>query len=286
MNYVMANIITVFFQGNGAPRSQAAMYAGNEGLDVMVNDNLEHVYIPDAPLLLHNIFTYPELNDVGYGFTLNPLHHLTKLKNWAMAYYLDIHGSSLAHNFVTNMNIGGNEDVNQLIDAIDNCVKVHPEKKIVLFGCSRGASTVVTTLAKLQQLQRQDLLDRIKLVIVEAPFDSVENVIKTRSWFPSPTMYAINRFTSYDEKQMSPIDAVSSETFPLNIPIAFVMSELDTTVPIENTQNLISILKNKNHPNLHELVLKNCNHFAMPLSDDREEYVKFVESLYAQYDLN
>jgi len=282
MNYLMANIITVFFQGNGAPRSQAAMYAGNKGLDVIVNDNLEHVFIPNAPLLLHNIYTYPELNDVGYGFTLNPIHHLTKLKNLAMTYYLDIHGSSLAHSFITKMNVGGSEDVNQLINAISDCVKINPDKQLVLFGCSRGASTVVTTLSKLSQ----ELLDHIKLVIVEAPFDSVENVIEKRSWLPTPTMYLIKHLTSYDEKQMSPIDAVSSETFPLNIPIAFVMSELDTTVPIENTQNLISILKNKNHPNLHELVLKNCNHFAMPLSDDREEYVKFVESLYAQYDLN
>lgn len=279
MNYIMSTIITVFFQGNGAPRSQAAMYAGDQGLDVPVNDNIEHVHIPGAPLLLHNIFTYPELNDVGYGFTLNPVHHLTKLKNLAMTYYLDIHGSSLAHSFVTKMNIGGDEDVNQLIDAINNCVEMNPEKKIVLFGCSRGASTVVTTLAKLPQ----NLLDHIKLVIVEAPFDSVENVIKTRSWFPSPTMALIRRITSYDEKQMSPIDAVSNDSFPLNIPIAFIMSELDTTVPIENTMNLVNVLKNKNHPHLHELILKNCNHFAMPLSADREEYVKFVESLYARY---
>ena len=167
------------------------------------------------------------------------------------------------------------------MSAIEECIKLNPTKKIVLFGCSRGAATTVVTLSNLSK----DALGHIKLVIVEAPFDSVESVVNESSWFPSPTLYFIENFTKYDKNQQSPLDSVSSDKFPLDIPIAFVMSKVDTRVPIKNTQNLINVLKNKNHTKLHQLILENSHHALMHShnKEDQNSYINFVNELYETY---
>lgn len=274
------DIVTVFFQGNMSSRSQAANYAGSEGLYVKTPD-IEHVYVPNAPLILHNIFTYDDLNDVGYGFSINPLHWCLQLKSLVVNTYCGIEGSSLSYSYITENNVGGQEDVNQHIRAIHECIKAHPDKKIVLFGCSRGAATTLVTLSQLNK----ELLKHITLVIVEAPFDSVPNVIKSSSWFPKLTMNFLNFCTKYDEYQTSPLDAVMDDSFPLDVPIAFITSKVDTRVPIDNTLRLINVLKNKNHTKLHHLMLENSHHALMfrDNKEDQDQYLKFVNHLYDLY---
>ncbi len=281
-NYDSNNIATIFFQGNMSSRNQAANYAGNEGLDVKIsNETIEHVYRPDAPKILHNIYPYDDLNDVAYGFSINPLHWCLQIKSLVVNTYCNIHGSSISHSYITENNIGGKEDVNQHIRAIHECVKANPSKKIVLFGCSRGAATTLITLANLSK----ELLKHIALVIVEAPFDSIPSVIESSSWFPAPTMAFLKSVTKYDENQQSPLDAVSSDEFPLDIPLAFITSKVDTRVPIENTQKLIDVLKAKNHSNVYHLMLENSHHALMHSHNeqDKQNYVEFVNELYERY---
>ncbi len=281
-NYDSNEIVTVFFQGNLSSRSQAANYAGNEGLDIKISDEItEHVYRPDAPKILHNIFPYYDLDDVGYGFSINPLHWCLQIKSLVVNTYCGIKGSSISHSYITQNNIGGKEDVNQNIRAIHECIKANPTKKIVCFGCSRGAATTLITLANLDK----ELLKHIALVIVEAPFDSVQSVVESSSWFPSLTLAFSKTVMNYDENQPSPLDAVSSDDFPLDIPLAFITSKVDTRVPIENTQKLIDVLKAKNHSNVYHLMLENSHHALMHSHNekDKQNYVEFVNELYERY---
>jgi alpha-beta hydrolase superfamily lysophospholipase len=280
--YDKNEIVTVFFQGNMSARAQAANYAGSEGLDIKISDEItEHVYRPDAPLLLHNIFPYYDLNDVGYGFSINPLHWCLQIKSLVVNTYCNIHGSSISHSYITENNIGGKEDVNQNIRAIHECIKANPSKKIVLSGVSRGAATTLVTLANLGK----DLLKHISLVIVEAPFDSVPSVVESSSWFPSLTMEFAKTVMNYDENQQSPLDAVLGDSFPLDIPLAFITSKIDNRVPIKNTLKLIDILKEKGHTKLHHLMLENSHHALMHShnDEDKNNYIKFVNELYDIY---
>lgn len=278
--YNTDEIITVFFPGHMSSRTQATNYTNK--VTIKITDEItEEVHIPNAPLILHNVFPAKDLDDIGYGFTLNPLHMLFKVKSFVVNEYCNIQGASLGYSYITEDNVSGKKDVEQNIKAIEECVKLHPDNKIVLFGCSRGAATTIITLANLDI----EILKHIKLVIVEAPFDSVENVVNSSFYFPNFILNSLKWFTKYDENQQTPLDAVNSEKFPLNVPIAFVTSEVDTTVPIDNTMNLINVLKNRNHQHLHHLNLKNSHHALMHSHnpEDVNNYLQFVNNLYELY---
>ena len=275
------DIVTIFFQGHLSARSVAANYAGTAGVKyITTDDTIEHAFVPNAPPILHNIFTCKDLDDIGYGFTANPLYWILKIKSYVVNTYCGIEGASLAHCYITQDNIAGENDIRQYIDMIIECIRLNPTKKIVLFGCSRGAAATIIVLANLNQ----SILDHIKLVIVEAPFDSVESVVHNSAWFPTATMNMLNMFTAYKPTQQSPLDAVNIDIFP-SIPIAFITSKVDNRVPIENTMNLINILKNKQHPHVHHLVLEKSHHALMFAhnKEDQEKYVHFVNQLYDMY---
>lgn len=262
-------MITIFFQGHFSSRAQAANYT--EGLDIIVDNHVEHVYVPNAPKILYNIFTCKDLEDVGYGFSWNPLHWFFKLKSMLVNWYCNIHGASWPHSYITKDNIAGKEDVDQYIEMIKTCIEQNPDKKIVLFGCSRGAAATLVTVANLSP----DLLNHVKLVIVEAPFDSVENVLRTSSWCPNVCLFLIKTFTNYKDTQQSPLDAM--KTYP-NIPTAFITSNADTRVPLENTLHLMYELKDYTH--IHHLNLESAHHATM-FKDPK--YIKFVHDLYQLY---
>ena len=275
--YNKDDIVTVYFQGFLASRSQAASYAGPEGLDVYISpDKKEHIYSPKSNKILHNIYATKDLDDTSYESSLNPLHLVLKAKSFVSNTYYDVHGATLSHNYVTEDNVAGADDVKQNIEQIKKCIEEFPDKKIVLFGASRGAATMVTTLANLDE----NTISHIKLAIVEAPFDTVESVIEASSYIPSLTMGLLRTCTKYKDEQQSPLDAVKNDAFPLDLPIAFVTSKTDNRVPNANTQKLIDVLEGKNHKKLHKLVLEDQHHSTM-FRDPR--YIDFVEELYNTY---
>ena len=281
----MEDVVTIYFQGNNAPRTQACKYAGKAGLDVRTTKNeVEHVYNPDAPHLLHNLFLYNELNDIEYGCTWNPCHWLSGAVQKAGVWYYNVYGTSCTpHNKWSVLNLAGTEDVTQYVNAIKDCIRQHPEKKIVLFGTSRGAATLITTLSVLTTPQ----LSHIKLAIAEAPFATVESVLYD-TW-PSPMVPCIlgllEWYTQFRREQWSPLDAVRSASFPLQVPLLFVTSEIDKMVPVCNTMQLIDVLQSKEHPDLHHLKLQRSHHSTMSIDDaeDQEAYLNQVRRLYRKY---
>jgi hypothetical protein len=237
--------------------------------------------IPESPLLLHNIYDYPELDDVGYGWSWNPLHGLMLGVSFVQQQYFGVENAPLHHIYVSNLNLGGQNDVLQHQRALSECIakEILPNgKKLVLFGCSRGASTTFTSVATCAE----NLKSIIKLVILEAPFDTVDNVIEQSTWFPALAKAAL-KLTAYSDEQMSPLTA--AQLFPLEIPVAFITSVVDTRVPIQCTQNLIDVLRKRGHPNLHHLELQNSPHSSMSLADptDQKNYLEFVNYLYSKY---
>ena len=278
------NVVTVYFQGNRAPRTQAAKYAGKQGLDVYVsNGQVEHVFNPDAPQLLHNLFLYPELNDVEYGFSYNPLHWCSKVAHQVCHWYFNLYGTAcVPHTSWSLMNIAGPEDVVQCLNAIKACIKHHPDKRIVLFGTSRGAATILLTLPRLDEQERS----HIAFVVAEAPFASVSSLAYEYSERLAPHFLTFLEKTSrFQREQPSPLEAVTSEAFPLHIPLLFVTSEADTTVPVSNTMQLIEVLKERKHESLSHLKLQYSHHSLMSLQDKRDQdaYFDEMQRLYRKY---
>lgn len=283
----MDNVVTVFFQGNQASRVQATKYCGKEGLDIYVSHgNIEHVYNPDSPRLLYNLFRYPELNDVAYGWSWNPWHWFFMVLHWLRQWQFNIYGTSCTpHNKYSFMNVGGPEDVAQCVLAIKLCIAKHADKQIVLFGTSRGAATVLLALPRLSTEE----LSHIKLVIAEAPFASVSSVLYETMPFAQTTVplfiSLLEYFTQYRRDQHSPLEAVASKQFPLDMPLVFVTSDIDTTVPVANTKQLITVLQQRNHQALHHIPLKHSHHSWMSLHNEEDKTFYDVElhRLYRKY---
>lgn len=272
-------IVTVFIQGHFAGRWQAAKYAGPNGCNLLMPDgNGEHVETTQSPTLLHNLFMYPDLNDVGYGWSWNPVHLLSKLAHLVAKRYYGVEGGSLPHNYLTLQNVAGSEDVTQYLSAVRSCINRHPEKRIVLFGCSRGAAIVINSLVYLTETERH----HIALVIAEAPFATVTSALSVR-WFSALQLALLTRLSLYESTQLSPLEAVRHENFPLDLPLAFVTSESDRLVPVSHTLKLIEELRARNHSCLEHLKLYLSDHAMMPIGEEKTEYLNFVNSLYKKY---
>lgn len=279
------NVVTIFFQGNNATRVQACKYAGKAGLDIRVtDDNVEHVFNPKALPLLHNLFLYNELNDIGYGFSWNPLHWYSAIGQQISRWYYNVYGTAcMSHNNWSLVNLAGPEDVAQCVNAIKECIKQYPKKHIVLFGTDRGAATLLVALTKLNR----DECDHIGLVIAEAPFASVPSLLYNtmHATIVPYLLSALEQFTLFRIEQFSPLQAVTSNEFPLSVPLLFVTSDADRTVPKSETLQLIEVLKKRDHQALEHLQLKNSHHSMMSLDnkEDQDLYFAELQRLYRKY---
>jgi hypothetical protein len=264
--------ITIFAQGVCSPRSQASKYVGEKGIQVPTLDTVARA--KEAPLLLHNLWNYPEIDEIGYKFSANPIHWTflagTFIKNWweqidAPHYYVNL----------DKVQVAGKQNVNSFIETIRECSKANPKKKLILFGTSRGAATVFVSMTKIPK----DLLTCIALVILEGIPDSLEKALEVRYFF---TRFAFKNLSGHDFSDPNPIDVVKD--YPVHVPTAFICSEADRTCPKECTDRLVSALE-KMGGVPRRLILKEAPHRDYPRGnqEDTKSYLSFMKKLYEFY---
>jgi len=272
-------IATFFFQGNGASRLQGAIYAGPEGISVLTEKGeMRHTSCSGAPRLIHNVYTYPELSEVSYDWSLNPVHWGMWAVSAGRNLLVNTPGGS-HHTDLRQMSVGGDADVGHHLKYSEEMFSKLKNKHKVLFGCSRGAATTLVSVSKMSRETQSE----ISLVIVEAPFDTIPSVLQESSWFPKTQLWGLKMIGSYRDDQTSPLQAI--ENFPLDVPVAFVTSKIDKRVPSQCTQRLIDRLGERGHKHLHHLELENSHHSVMSLQnhEDIQGYYKFVNKLYDLY---
>ncbi|CUG79289.1 Hypothetical protein, putative [Bodo saltans] len=309
-----SKILTVAFPGFGASRSQLAKYTGSDGVVVLspskdtcdskieppthslwmvqALDNLGestksrvlyHAFCDKASRLLYNMLPCPEVAELETGsWSWNPLHWPTMVKSRGAAWYFSLHGVPTSYMKLEKVNLAGFDDQADCLREIARGAAVVAQegkgRKLVLFGCSRGATTTCFAALRLAP----DIAQYVGLVLLEAPFDTLENVVKESSWTPQLVMSLVKNLGKYDG------DSGAYE-LPLNThlrcPIAFITSKVDTRVPESCTRRLIDSIKVA-YPELeiHHLQLHHSSHATMPIghSDDRAAYINFVHSLYEQ----
>ncbi len=272
--------ITIFFQGNSNSRGQASLYTKGPVYSNKNNNKFKWQCENSIETIIGTT-EYIDLNEVNFNFSWNPINATQKVFRYFTNMWFKIEGPTHYINPFL-MNFAGKNDCETLIKEIENQQKLIRElkpnnKDIVLYGVSRGASTIFTSICKLKNT------DFIKLIIIEAPFDRLENVIKKSCWFPKTTQFLINNITNYDPSFSSPLDSIKD--FPLDVPIAFVMSEVDTRVPNECTTKLIEELEKRNHKKVHSLMLKISPHSSFSCFDkeDIKNYKNFIFDLYENY---
>ncbi|CCW66204.1 unnamed protein product [Phytomonas sp. Hart1] len=157
---------------------------------------------------------------------------------------------------------------------------------LVLFGCSRGATTCFYTSMKLPCY----LAAYVSLIILEAPFDTLEHVIQASSWFPSLARFFFNSFCDYHGKNEETMAySYDPKQVYLRCPVAFILSKRDSRVPNGCSETLIHQLRAHFVPHqipaVEVLILENSRHPCMAVGNqqDQEKYVAFVEKLYSTY---
>lgn len=215
---------TIFLAGNGDSISQAAYYTGQEGIDGMSA-------VPSIRTLINPSRQDPFDVDRGWTATLlYPFYYLL---------YLTFHAGRPVWNLQPywtrpdRINLAQQDDLSHAAEQIERT-----SGDIVLYGVSRGASVAISVLSRLDP----STLKRIKLVVAEAPFDSVESVLNHRcSWWQRPLIRLLLKLTRYRADGITPLALVP--TLPKTIPIVVVVSRVDDVVGYRSTMNLHRALK-------------------------------------------
>ena len=157
----------------------------------------------------------------------------------------------------------------------------------IWMGPSRGAA-VTFLAAALAHKENTRLLDKVKLIILEGCYGSVDNTLHTlykSQLYIKAIETLFTTFTAYKKDGINPFDV--AKDFPKHIPVAFITSKIDKQVPEMETEKLVHELMKEEHENVYLQILEHSNHGSY-ISDNKEDaqhYEDFIHALYKKFDL-
>lgn len=196
-------------------------------------------------------------------------------------------------------NLGQDADVLTLKRALEKLKAENPNIEVVLYGVSRGASTIINFLAQYnKECETQtSALPRIRAVVLESPYDDIASVARylaQRTYIDTlpygniyghQAVHAIigTLFINYNKNGLSPIK--SAPKIPKNIPVLIICSEQDQLVPWHSSYALYQEFKNTGHEDAHVLKLKKGLHAKLLSGPEGTRYQQAVHAFYKQYGL-
>lgn len=257
------NITTLFFPGNGASSAQVTKLTGCKGYKGT------KAY-PSLNLLINPISIDPyDVERNWFSYLLYPFYYLIYLSK----------GITNLHPYYTNpfkINIGQDADILHARSAIRNTLK-ETTNDLIIVGVSRGTSTAIGAVATLNLYEQK----RIKMIILEGPFDKVEKVIDSRFSFPlSIIIRFLLKLTLYDPKAKGPEDYL--EDLLPEIPIVIITSKIDEIVSHERSLFLYKKLVTEKK---HLIVLNSSDHsnYSSNNLSDMKIYYYGITNLYRKY---
>lgn len=181
----------------------------------------------------------------------------------------------------TQTSMAQDNEIAALKNKYDALVAEFPTNSIVLIGLSRGASVVFNFVALHKPTH-------VRLVILESPFDSfpgvVSDIFANYPWVQAIALTLIDYgipFFKYCSAGHHPKNLVRE--FPHTIPVAFIASYEDTTVPITSTQRLATALAATGHPSMDACYLNHGKHSKIISGLDGGQYQQFIDNCYTLY---
>ncbi|KPA76662.1 hypothetical protein ABB37_07514 [Leptomonas pyrrhocoris] len=259
-----------------------------------------------APRLIHGVLPSPEVSEShhrNWYCTLNPLHWILIAKELITGWWFCTRPFQFCYSEPGRTNMGGLRDqatytreVRRAVHKMESSAASPPHEQdshapttkqhLVLFGVSRGATTCFYSAMKLNAEDAK----HVSLVLVEAPFDTLEHVIDASSYFPRLVRWFFRSFCDWrggrDEAAAYDFDP---QEVHLRCPVAFVLSVKDRRVPNACTQALIDRVRRELVPHIipavEVLTLQHSRHPCMAVGhkEDQDAYVAFVEALYDRY---
>jgi len=183
---------------------------------------------------------------------------------------------------------GQKNEINALYAAYQKAVKWcadrNEECKIILHGVSRGASNIAILAGKYA-------LDHVKAMIMESPYDSMDDVIENAmkslhlEWLP--LSYGQSAMESIFRKYRRNVDSPSImiDKIQKNMPILIICSKQDTRVPYQSSINLYKKLINSGHEHAYILILDYGQHDKILCGPDGHKYQEVVHAFFKKYNL-
>lgn len=297
---------TIFYQGILASQTQASKYTGTRGFKGTTG---ERIVCEKAIDVIGDVFVKPEIDEIvpltyeEYknldSLFINPITQISgiiskfqnKLYGITASYDTNNNGA-LSHTlqghrvFLGKMNLGQEPDIANHKRKYDRCVKKFPNADIVLFGVSRGSAATFDAYSTYHY-------DKVKMIICEGCFDSIEKVFAHRyPWVPQiiqRTLYIlISRFIiNHKPSGIAPINMVDRFVKNSTIPVIFITSKTDNVVPTVCTKEIAQAVANAGHKKVYLLELQHSSHsrYMMDNEADRTTYQAFLHALYKTYDL-
>jgi hypothetical protein len=307
----MMHCDTIFYQGMNTSQAQALKYTVDEKIIATTGEIMwcEGRNQLSRLKVIYNLFIGKEIKDVD----LKPFKNIcsffnpvklfgalaTRWSNWRNGFHFQVPIVASPESVKFHAPILSKMSFGQETDHISHRIKYQSWLKktdkrdgIILWGVSRGTAATFTSFAI-------EKYPEVKLVILEGAIDSIPNVMLNRishslnsTRMASSVMPFVNscfRFfkrhsiTSYNPDGLSPLDYVN--TFPENIPVVFITSEIDREVPHKNTENIAMALARKGKNDVYRLILKHSSHpnYMFDNREDRDAYECFIHAIYKKY---
>jgi hypothetical protein len=298
--------LTVFYGGLYSSQTQLAKFTGNRGF---IGTTSEHIICKNSCDLIRYPWINKEISEIELEKINSPLYNPHKLiskyisKNYNESHYLITNkctDEKCEHFAVTNnftpkytlknhsvnllgLNFGQETDMIECINRIKSSNEIK-NNGLIMYGLSKGAATIFNTLSYLNT-KNSKLIKNIKLVILDGCYNNIiDNINKAYkvSFFHK---FAVNTLTSYSKSGYSPDKSL--EGFPVNIPVIFVTSKIDTQVPMSETITLAKNLSERNLNIVYLLILDNSTHSNCSIEDetDKLKYLLLAHHVYKKLDL-
>lgn len=225
----------------------------------------------------------------GYGDTYRQAYHYKDLIAGSLETFNfpDVEEQSLIYRKKTGM--AQDNEIECLMTEIKRVQGKKDLTPILLFGVSRGASTIITTTSQMAT----DELANLRGLVLESPFATFDDVVdgiinQSQILKRIPLIRSVGVqlpeifFGGYRRNGIRPINVI--EQLPKDLPILFIASEEDQLVPALSTIKLYNKLRARGHKNIH-LYLSPKGRHANILTDYGEPYRWVTHAFYKRYNI-
>ncbi len=289
---------TIFYQGILSSQAQITKYTGDHVTVASTGEKIfSHGRNHLKPIdVLVNPYIGSEIKDVNISpfsslqSSLSPFTWVTIGTSAVMNWYNGVEvikadeknnaGSIKYHSLVlSETSVGQETDIESHYDKYLRWKhQAGANDKLILYGVSRGAGTTFNAFAKYKYPE-------VKVVVLEGCFASIEDVLQR--WYGRLSPYissGISLFSKYRKTGPSPLGCV--DEFPAGVPVVFVTSKVDKTVPSASTKLLAETLAQKQKNDVYVLELETAPHpgYMFDNAEDRNNYEAFIHAIYKKYD--
>jgi dienelactone hydrolase len=251
-------IAVVFFNGMGSTRAQGLRYANQ--IDTLKDGKLFYRSREKGDKFFPTVWPAEDFDDIHVEDVGTGIVHGEPLRASAFRRWMGVEDPNgftfrlIPHKWFPPCS---RPQIDKGLRDVRDALAAH--EKVAIYGASRGAALALLVLSELSREERA----KIHVVIAEAPFDNLANVISDRYGLP----WIVRRLLWW----LLPLGPLDVELYP-DVPIVIGAATEDEACPFEGQQRLAQKLST--HPNFEFVVVEGAHHNNIWLDPKYRRVVK------------